>query len=85
MSLTLREASKDTLQAENKTALLQLTAGCQNAWGHFAVTQVVESLTGKPLALAGWRLGYRGGHPCSGRVAEKCSCRQRNCLSPGRC
>ena len=27
MSVTLREASKDTLQAENKTALLQPAAG----------------------------------------------------------
>ena len=54
MSVTLREASKDTLQAENKTSLLQPAAGSRDAWGHFAFTQVLESFTGKPLTLAGW-------------------------------
>ncbi|MGU0056155.1 aconitase family protein [Enterobacter hormaechei] len=37
--------------------------------------RITESLARKPLALAGWQLGYRRGYPSAGRMAEKCTCR----------
>ena len=53
MSSTLREASKDTLQAQDKTYHYYSLPGFQGAWRYFALTQVTQSSAGEPVTLAG--------------------------------
>ncbi len=52
MSSTLREASKDTLQVNDKTAL-QSAVGGEAAGRDQSTAQVAEGADGEPAALAG--------------------------------
>ncbi len=54
MSSTLREASKDTLQVNDKTpALLQSAVGGEATGRDQSTAQVAEGADGEPAALAG--------------------------------
>lgn len=55
MSSTLREASKDTLQAKDKTYhYYSLPLAAKSLGRYHPSTQVTQSFARKPAALAGW-------------------------------
>ncbi len=53
MSSTLREASKDTLQVNDKNGITTVCRWRRSSWADQSTAQVAEGADGEPAALAG--------------------------------